>query len=153
MKKSKVILMLAMLWLSTAKGQIDISCDASSVGIYPTLKVSYPFYDKLVIGASYGYNVFDYLISDRIDLTVGLKFNEWVQLEADFGIITGYESQPDKILGENKSFIPHLDLGLKAHFWNNCFMSLQVAYPGFIKFGLGVRLRPYKKLTVWDKQY
>lgn len=161
-----LLAILILMFSLTAKSQIDLSFDASFIGIYPTAKVSYPLYDKVVVGGSYGYNMTNNLeLTDRFNLVLGYKFDEWIQLEADFGFL---EVSPySRILNSEDLFNDYgnklnkfgdkyyrfnVDFGVKAHFCNNMFATVQVAYPGAIKIGLGVRLRPYKQLTVWDKQ-
>jgi hypothetical protein len=149
--KKLLIILLSFIGLNS-NSQIDLSADASIVGIYPTVKITYPLYDQIIVGGSFGYNVSNYYLTDKIDFTFGIKCNEWTQLELDMGFIGGFNT-PDEVANKtNKNYIFHVDFGGKFHFWNNCFMSVQVAYPGLAKIGFGVRLRPYNKLTVWDKQ-
>lgn len=162
------LLLFLLFFTVSLKSQIDLSTDVSQIGIYPNIKVTYPLYDKIIVGGSYGYNVSNYNLRDRYNLVLGIKIDEWVQMEFDFGV---YEVNPiseiitNPILWENYgSKLPYVGkqyysynaaLGLKYNFYNctNVFASFQVAWPGFIKAGLGIRLRPYKQLTVWDRQW
>lgn len=160
------ILILALLAGIGASAQIDLSCDASFVGVTPGLKVSYPLWDRAIVGGSYGYNITNNLeITHRYGIVMGVKFDEWVQLELDMGfhrVASSSQVLNRPILYENYGqHLPHIgeryysfhaSFGLKYNFCNNMFTSIQVAWPGFIKVGLGIRLRPYKQLTVWDKQ-
>lgn len=146
----RLVVLLLILTGSSLKAQLDVSTDVSFLGVYPTVKLSYPLYDAFIIGGAVGYNVTNYYLDERIDLVLGAKCNEWTQVELDLGVLAGFNrSDPERL---DKQYLFHADFGLKMHFANNLFCTLQIAYPGFIKFGLGVRLRPYKKLTVWDKQ-
>lgn len=135
-----------------ANSQIDFSTDVSSAGIFTNVKATYPIDDIFLIGASYGNNLYNPLISDRIDLVLGVYFHQWLQIEADLGFVTGYKNYTDRNLKVSKRFIPHIDFGAKFHFANNLFIETKVSYPMFCKIGFGVRLRPYNKLTVWDRQ-
>lgn len=148
-------LIFAFLTLITfeASSQIDLSCDASFVGVYSTIEVTYPIYDKIVVGGSYGYNITtNPYLTDRIGGVVGIKFDEWAQLELNLDFIGGF-SYDDRTKSYYKDYMFGAAFGGKFHFCNNLFATVQVAWPGFMKVGFGVRLRPYKKLTVWDKQY
>lgn len=146
----KFMFLIMILTGLNSNSQIDLSTDASFLGVYPTMKVSYPLYDKVVVGGSFGYNVSNYYLTERIDAVIGIKCNEWIQLELDLGVLTGFNREDTKRL--DKQYLFHADFGVKTHFCNNLFWTLQIAYPGFAKVGLGVRLRPYKQLTIWDKQ-
>lgn len=148
--KTLLTLLLIVAGIATSRAQVDLSADASFLGIYPTVKVTYPIDDFVIVGGSFGYNVTNYYLGERIDAVIGIKFDNWIQLELDFGVLSGFNREDPKRL--DKQYLFHADFGAKMHFANNMFCSLQVAYPGFVKFGLGVRLRPYKQLTVWDKQ-
>jgi hypothetical protein len=149
--KKLLLIILATISINV-NSQIDLSGDASIVGIYPTIKITYPLYDQFIVGGSFGYNVSNYYLSDKIDLTLGIKCNEWTQLELDLGFIGGFNTACDVINKTNKEYVFHADFGAKFHFFNNMFFSIQVAYPGLAKVGLGIRLRPYNQLTIWDKQ-
>ena len=152
MKKSILFLLLIIVG-SSSKTQIDLSTDVSFHGVYQNAKVSYPIYDRLILGGSLGYNLTSNFLKERIDAVIGIKFDEWGQLELDLGAIGGYNKPgQDTNQSNKKHYVFHADIGLKLHFLNNMFCSIQLAYPGFFKFGLGVRLRPYNKLTIWDKQ-
>jgi|SRR5688572_6610543 len=162
----KILTLLMILLTVNLSAQIDLSCDASFVGVYPSAKISYPLFDRVIIGGSYGYNITNNLeLTHRYGIVIGVKFDEWVQLELDFGFNRVAESsqflnRPSlyENYGQhlpqigNKHYSFHAAFGLKYNFCNNLFVSMQVGWPGFIKVGLGIRLRPYKKLTVWDKQ-
>jgi hypothetical protein len=148
--KNLLVLFLIVIGISS-KAQIDLSADASFLGIYPTVKFSYPIDDIFIVGGSFGYNTTNYYLTEKFDAVFGIKFDNWIQLELDLGVFSGYD-RGARENGLDKRYLFHADFGAKMHFANNMFCSVQVAYPGFIKFGLGVRFRPYKKLTVWDKQ-
>ncbi len=149
MKNSIIVLMLFISNLSTA--QIDIGADASFAGVFTGVKVSYPIEDQFIVGGSYSYNVSNRYIESRFDLVLGYKVDEWFQVEADAGFMHGYYDSFDYV-NNKRSFITHVDLGAKIHFLDNVFFELKISFPGFIRAGLGFRLRPYKKLTTWDKQ-
>ena len=148
MKRFLSILMILMASI-TGNSQIDLSCDASFIGVHPNVKISYPLWDKVIIGGSFGYNVTNKYMRERMDLVIGFKINEYCQVELDGGVMGGYsEVNPT----DKKEYIFHYDIGMKLFFNDYLFGTLQAAHPGFFKIGFGVRLRPYKKLTIWDKQ-
>ena len=151
MKNLIILFLITFSW--NVKSQIDLSCDASFVGLYSNVEISYPLYDQLVIGGSFGYNITtNPYLTDRIGFLIGYKFDEWVQLELDMVFIGGF-SYNEATKSYYKDYLFGAAFGGKFHFCNNLFTTVQIAWPGFIKLGLGVRLRPYKKLTIWDKQY
>lgn len=131
--------------------QIDIGTDASFSGVWVGGKVSYPIEDRLIIGGSYSYNIVNPYIDHRVDGVIGFKFDEWLQIESDIGVMISSKNKMFRHkLGRNTLF--HVDFGAKFQTKFNMYFTLQIAWPGFIKFGLGLRLRPFKKLTVWDFQ-
>lgn len=144
----RLLVILALLISFTGKSQIDLSCDATLVGVYPTVKITYPLYDKFIVGGSFGYNVLSPHLTERIDMVIGWKVDEQLQIELDAGVLSGFDPPP---YDQNKQYMFHADLGAKFHFWSNAFFTMHVAYPEFAKLGLGFRLRPWKRLNSWTR--
>lgn len=142
---------MIMFFSNIANSQIDLGVDASFAGAFAGAKITYPIADKVIVGGSYSYNLTNPYILSRFGPVIGIKFHEWLQIEADIGWIHGYYNET-AFMNKKLSTIAHIDFGIKSHFTNNMYLELKIAFPGFMRIGIGFRLRPYKKLTVWDLQ-
>lgn len=158
--KNLLFLITILFCLNSAKGQVDFSLDYSKYCVYASAKVTYPLFDKVIVGASYGYNIMHtYELTNRFDGVVGFKLAEWIQFEADFGLMQVQEYpnvyRHDSFLDDKSKltvingqyFKPHFEAGAKFHLNNNLFCSLQFGTPMIVRVGIGVRLRPYKQLS------
>lgn len=142
----KLLLGFALLLSVKSVSQIDISLDMTLVGLYPNLKVTYPVKDRLILGADFGWNVMSPYLHDRFHFVTGIKVDEQLQVEVELGAISGHDPWD---LTKRYMF----DGAIGAKYFTNSFFffTLQVTFPTFAEVGLGVRLRPYKKLTTWDR--
>lgn len=141
-----LILIILLTLTGNLKSQIDLSFDASLIGIYSTGKISYPIYNKFVVGGSFAYNIYSQEnLTERFGLVLGYKFDDYMQFEVDLGFIGGYD-----INKVNKMYVFHADVGMKGFFYKNVFGSVQVALPGFLKVGLGIRFRPLHNRPIYN---